>query len=126
MAGLKWIRIDTQMFENPKLLYLKEDKQFRAIVVHLEGMAYSGRHALAGFIPKAALRVLGAVATDANRLVKAGLWDLAPGGWQIHDWDDYQLSADDMAKRRDRAQKGAAARWKRDDERGGNVVNLNA
>ena len=38
MAGMKWIRIDTQMFENPKLLYLKEDRKFRAIVVHLEGM----------------------------------------------------------------------------------------
>lgn len=126
MAGMKWIRIDTQMFENPKLLYLKEDKQFRAIVVHLEGMAYSGRHALAGYIPKSALRVLGATPADANRLVKAQLWDIAPGGWMIHDWDDYQLSADDMKKRRDRAQKGAAARWGKGDEPPNNVVNLNA
>ena len=113
------------MFENPKLLYLKEDKCFRAIVVHLEGMAYSGRHALAGFIPKAALRIIGATTADATRLVKAGLWHIAPGGWQIHDWDEHQLSADDMQKRRDRAQKGAAARWRRDDTPD-NVVNLNA
>lgn len=124
MAGLKWIRIDTQMFENPKLLYLKEDKQHRAIVVHLEGMAYSGRHALAGFIPKAALKVIGATTADAHRLVKAHLWEIVPGGWQIHDWDDHQLSADDMQKRRDRAKKGAAARWKNDTPN--NVVNLNA
>ena len=124
MAGLKWIRIDTQMFENPKLLYLKEDKKYRAIVVHLEGMAYSGRHALAGFIPKAALRIIGATATDAKHLTEAGLWDVAPGGWQVHDWNEYQLSADDMEKRRDRAQKGAAARWKQGDERPTNVVNL--
>lgn len=126
MAGLKWIRIDTQMFENPKLLYLKEDKQYRAIVVHLEGMAYSGRHALAGFIPKAALRVIGATTADANRLVNANLWHIAPGGWQIHDWDEHQLSAEDMQKRRDRAQKGAAVRWKKGDPSPNNVVNLNA
>ena len=126
MAGMKWIRIDTQMFENPKLLYLKEDKQFRAIVVHLEGMTYSGRHALAGFIPKAALRVIGATSGDANRLVNAGLWDIAQGGWMIHDWSDYQMSADDMEKRRERAQRGAAGRWKRGDDRPDNVVNLNA
>lgn len=31
MAGLKWIRLETTMFENPKLLYLKEDKQFKTI-----------------------------------------------------------------------------------------------
>lgn len=124
MAGLKWIRIDTQMFENPKLLYLKEDKKFRAIVVHLEGMAYSGRHALAGYIPKAALRIIGASTADANHLVDAGLWDTAPGGWQIHDWAEHQMSAEDMEKRRERAQKGAAARWKRDNPDMGNVVNL--
>lgn len=125
MAGLKWIRIDTQMFENPKLLYLKEDKQYRAVVVHLEGMAYSGRHALAGFIPKAALRIIGATAADAARLVKAGLWDPAPGGWNVHDWDEYQLSADDMQARRERAQKGAAARWRRESANG-KVIHLDA
>ena len=124
MAGMKWIRIDTQMFENPKLLYLKEDRKFRAIVVHLEGMTYSGRHALAGFIPKAALRIFGASAADAKALVTAGLWDLAPGGWQVHDWDDYQLSADDMQQRSERAQRAAAARWKREEPSNGNVVNF--
>ena len=125
MAGLKWIRNDPQMIENPKLLYLKEDKKYRAIVIHLEGMAYSGRHALAGFIPKAALRIMGATATDAKHLVEAGLWHPAPGGWQIHDWADHQMSADDMEKRSERAQKAAAARWGHNEPRhGGNVVNL--
>jgi hypothetical protein len=112
------------MFENPKLLYLKEDKKFRAIVVHLEGMTYSGRHALAGFIPKAALRIIGATTADARILVEAGLWDVVAGGWQVHDWDEYQLSADDMQVRRDRAQKGAAARWKRENPDMSNVVHL--
>lgn len=99
------------MFENPKLLYLKEDKQYRAIVVHLEGMAYSGRHGLAGYIPKAATRIIGATNHDVTELVHAGLWNPAPGGWQIHDWNEHQLSQEDMERRRERAQKGAAARW---------------
>ncbi len=111
MAGLKWIRLETTMFENPKLLYLKEDKQHKAIVVHLEAMTYSGRHGLAGYIPKAALRVIGATPNDANRLVEAGLWTPAPGGWEINGWDEYQLAGMDEQKRRERAQKGAAARW---------------
>lgn len=111
MAGVKWIRLDTQMFENHKLLYLKEDKQFRAIVVHLEAMTYSGRQGLAGFVPKAALRKIDATVKEANILAAAGLWDIAPGGWMIHGWAEYQLSAEDMERRRDRAQKGAAARW---------------
>lgn len=111
MAGLKWIRLETTMFENPKLLYLKEDKQHRAIIVHLEAMCYSGRHNLAGYLPKAALRIIGATAQDATKLVAAGLWSPAPGGWQINDWDEYQLADDEAQKRSEKAQKAAAARW---------------
>ena len=48
---------------------------------------------------------------EATQLVAAGLWEPAPGGWQIHGWDEHQLSEDDMQRRRERAQKGAAARW---------------
>lgn len=123
MGGVKWIRIDTQMFENPKLLYLKEDGKYRAIVIHLEAMAYSGRHGLCGYLPRACLRILGATARDAKTLVESALWDPAPGGWQIHGWDEYQLSAEDMQKRRERAQKGAAGRW---GKRNGQVVDLDA
>lgn len=111
MAGLKWIRLDTTMFENPKLLYLKEDKQHRAIIVHLEAMCYSGRHNLAGYLPKAALRIISGTTQDANKLSDAGLWTPAPGGWQINDWSEYQLADDDAQKRSEKAQKAAAARW---------------
>ncbi|WP_094359953.1 hypothetical protein [Mycobacterium marinum] len=111
MAGLKWIRLETTMFENPKLLYLKEDKQFKTIVAHLEAMTYSGRHGLGGFIPKAALRVIGATVTDANRLVSAQLWTPAPGGWDVNGWDEFQLADHEANARSEKAKKAAAARW---------------
>jgi hypothetical protein len=111
VAGLKWIRLETAMFENPKLLYLQEDKQYRTIVAYLQSMCYSGRHGLAGFVPKAALRILGATASDANRLVTEGLWLPAPGGWSINGWDEYQLSNDEALARSEKAKKAAAARW---------------
>lgn len=111
MAGLKWIRLDTTMFENPKLLYLQEDKRFRTIVAHLQGMCYSGRHGLAGFVPKASLRIIGATVADANRLVSVALWKPAPGGWEINGWDEYQLASEEAQRRSDKAKKAAAARW---------------
>jgi hypothetical protein len=111
VAGLKWIRLETSMFENPKLLYLQEDKQYRTIVTYLQGMCYSGRHGLAGFVPKAALRVIGGTMNDANRLVNEGLWYPAPGGWSINGWDEYQLSNDEALARSEKAKKAAAARW---------------
>ena len=117
MAGLKWIRLETTMFENPKLLYLKEDKQYKAIVVHLEGMSYSGRHGLAGYVPKAALRIIGATSADMEKLVVAGLWTVAPGGWQVNDWNEYQLADEEAQRRSEKAQKAAAERWRKARER---------
>lgn len=113
MAGLKWIRLETTMFENPKLLYLKEDKQHRLIIVHLEGMCYSGRHNLAGYIPKAALPIIGAKPADVQRIVKADLWAPVPGGWTVNDWDEYQLADEGAQKRSEKAQKAATARWEK-------------
>jgi hypothetical protein len=113
MAGLPWIRLQTTMFENPKILNLKEDKQWRAVVAHLEAMSYTGRNALAGYIPKTAVRLLHIAPADVTRLVSEGLWAPAPGGWQINGWDEYQLADQDSLARSDKAKKAAAARWDR-------------
>lgn len=120
MTGLKWIRLETTMFENPKLLYLQEDKQHKVIVVHLQGMCYSGRHGLAGYIPKAALRLLGATLADVDKIVAQGLWSPAPGGWQVNDWDEYQLADEEAGARSLKAQKAAAARWAKERAAKGN------
>jgi len=113
LAGLQWIRLDTTMFDNPKLLYLQEDRQHRAIVAHLQAMCYSGRHNLGGFVPKAALRILGATPADAHQLVQHDLWRPAPGGWDINGWDEFQLASQEATNRSEKAKKAAAARWAR-------------
>lgn len=112
MAGVQWIRLDTTLFENPKLLYLQEDRQHKLIIVHLQGMCYSGRHGLAGYIPKAALRLIDARMAEAAKLVTAGLWSPAPGGWQVNDWEEYQLVDADAQARSDKAKKAANTRWR--------------
>lgn len=111
MAGVKWIRIDTQMFENPKLLYLKEDGKYRAIVAHLEAMAYSGAQGLGGFLPKAAVKRIDVTPGDIKRLIDEDLWQPVPGGWQINDWAEYQLTGEEIERRSERGRKAAAARW---------------
>lgn len=118
MAGLPWIRLQTTMFENPKILNLKEDRQWRAIVAHLEAMTYVGRNALAGYIPKTAVRLLHISNNDVNRLVSEGLWQPAPGGWQINGWDEYQLADAEARARSEKAKKAAAARWNRRNGKG--------
>jgi hypothetical protein len=53
-----------------------------------------------GFIPDSVVDYLGVKPRDARRLaidlVKAGLWDRAEGGWQIHDYLDHNKSGDQV------------------------------
>lgn len=112
MAGVQWIRLDTTMFDNLKVLTLMEDKQYRALVTHFQAMTYSGRAAMAGYLPKIAVtRVIRAVTTDVEALVAVGLWSPSPGGWQINGWDEYQVSDEAAVKRSEKAQKAARTRW---------------
>lgn len=109
--ALPWIRLDTSIFDHPKVLGLMEDRAHRAIVAHIAGMTYTGKHELDGFIPKVALRTFGATSGDATKLVEAGLWRPAPGGWEVNGWQEYQFTSEEARKRSERAREAANARW---------------
>lgn len=109
--GLPWIRLDTTIADHPKILELVDDKAFQAAFAHVMAMTYCGKHGTDGFISRSSLPFIHARKADADRLVKVGLWHEERGGWLINGWDEYQLSDDDAKKRRERAQKAAAARW---------------
>ena len=71
-----------------------------------------------GFVPNVianAMRSPMANGCDIDALVSAGLWHEVPGGYQFHDWDDYQPSAEQerekRQKRSDAGKRGADARW---------------
>lgn len=112
---LPWIRLDTTTFDHPKVLSLMDAGHYRAIVVHMAAMTYSGKHGLDGYIPSYALRVLGGEEDDAKLLMDAGLWLPAPAGWDINGWREYQFSSSEEEDRRrrlsERGRKAAAARW---------------
>ncbi|WP_280363760.1 hypothetical protein [Nocardia wallacei] len=124
--GLPWIRFDTSLFDHPKILELKEANQYKAIVVHLEAMTYSGKHQLGGFVPRSALRVIGGTQREVTKLRGVGLWDHTDddSGWRLHDWGDYQrlyqdLAAEDIARRQQISQtRRNAARKRWDKHRG--------
>jgi hypothetical protein len=109
--GLPWVRLDTQFPANPKILYLIEDKKFRAAFVWTASLAYSGAHGTDGFIPAAALPFLHATKGDAAALVEVGLWVEVPGGWEINSWDEYQPSNAESQERKQKAKDAAMARW---------------
>lgn len=112
--ALPWVRLDTGWPMNPKFLILAEDKKWRAITAYMGGLAWVGAQGQDGFIPKYALPMFHATTREATELVAVGLWDMAPAGWDIHDWADYQPSSEEHKKRSDRARFAAQQRWSKD------------
>lgn len=108
--GLPWVRLDTQFANNPKVVELIAKKQHQAAFAYVCGLAYSGAHGTDGYIPEHCLFLVHATKKEANALVNVGLWNLAPGGWDINGWDEFQVSDEAARKRRERAQKGGIAK----------------
>ena len=108
--GLPWVRLDTSFTTNPKIVRLVAEKRQAAAFAYVCSLAYAGAHGTDGYIPEHCLYLVHATKRDAEALVKAGLWVLAPGGWDINGWDEFQVSDDAAKKRRERAQKGGIAK----------------
>jgi hypothetical protein len=114
--GLPWIRFDTSLPDNPKILLLCSVKDgHRAAFVYCCGLAYVGKHGTDGFIPTEALTRLNGRTPDAARLVDVGLWRSLPGGWEVHGWSEYNPSTDSSARTRSAKKagsvKGNCVRW---------------
>lgn len=112
MSGVhRWVRLDTSFPYNPKILALAASRRHRAIAVYCCALAYAGHQGTDGWIPTDALPLLHGRPKDAAWLTEVSLFVVRPGGWQIHDWDDYQPSSEHVRARTSRAQAAAMARW---------------
>lgn len=109
--AMPWVRLDTGLPDHPKILSLLAGKKARAALVYVFGLAYSGRHELDGFIPNTALPFIHATKSDALALCEIGLWHARPGGWEINDWDEYQPSSEETARKKEAARNAAMKRW---------------
>lgn len=111
---MTWVKHADDFYDHPKFLNL----ELAAVGLWSIGNAYCNRHLTDGFVPRKVIHRLGYsddVDLVAASLVDAGLWITCDGGWLIHDYLDYQPSADQVKQRRkersESGRKGARARW---------------
>lgn len=103
-----WLRIDDQIAHHPKFI----DAGPVASWLWLCGNTYCNKYLTDGFIRESALPMLGSV-TNAKKwadvLVEVGLWEKAEGGYQVHDFHDFNPTADQVKekRRKDRDRKRA-------------------
>lgn len=118
--GLPWVRLDTSMPDNPKILGLLTTKEgHRAAFVWVCALAYSGKHETAGFIAREAVSRINGRSADMARLVSQDLLVECAGGWDIKGWDEFQITSDEMRRRSEKGKRMAAARWSKAQTEGG-------
>lgn len=109
---MTWVKLDDNFTDHPKVDALS-DAAFR---LHVAALCYCNRHLTDGFVPAAALGKLTPHARpglSASELVAKGTWFEAQGGFQVHDYLDFQESAEQVkARRKDDADRKREARKK--------------
>jgi len=112
MAELSWVRVDSALASNHKVLALLSERGGdHALCVYIFALGHSARQGLDGFIPEIALGLIHGRKRDADLLVSVGMWQTAKGGYEVPDWAEYQPSGEESKRRTDKARKAAEARW---------------
>lgn len=95
---MAWGRLDGDAPNHPKFIQAGP----LAFGVFFAGVCYANKYRTDGFIPTKALFTIlpglrhRACVAESVKLVEAGLWEVRDGGWQIHDFLKYNLSAADQ------------------------------
>lgn len=130
---MAWVRLDDSFAQHPKVMAAGP----LALAMQVAGLCYCNRNLTDGFIPWAVARTLLSwemlgpdqeryrisVTDDTHteeidsdyvikRLVETGLWEEVPGGYQIHDYLQYQPSKAKVMAERAAAQERMARRRK--------------
>lgn len=108
---MTWFKVDDNFTDHPKT----EDLPDAAVAMWTRGGSWSARHLTDGFVPERKARKL---CDDPDGALKAlldsGLWELADGGFQFHDWSDYQPTREEeMASRKANSMGGAIGNHRR-------------
>jgi hypothetical protein len=99
---MTWLKLDDGFYDHPKVLQAGNE----AVGVFCRGLSYCGKQLTDGFIPKGIARSLGKPKAIAA-LMAAGLWEEIEGGYQVHDFLDFNPSAAEVkAKQKVRQEAG--------------------
>ncbi len=102
---MPYVKIEDGIFRNPKMVSVGSG----AKLIYVASICYCGSSLTDGFVPTNAVRMLGAdtaigtPAKSVKELVGAGLWREVEGGYQVHDYLQYNESSDKVQAKKDAA-----------------------
>lgn len=95
---MTWVKLDDSFADHPKVMGLGRDRM-AGLGVWTAAACYCARHLTDGFVPAAVAEGFGNVRV-VRRMVDVGLFDDVPGGYQLHDWLDYNPPRSKVLKNR--------------------------
>jgi len=111
---MTWFKVDDSFHSHPKVLATEP----AALGLWVVAGSWCGDNLSNGFVPLHVLpRLLPDAATLAETLVAAGLWKRARGGYQFHQWLEWQPSREKVEAER-KANAERQARWRENQKNG--------
>lgn len=95
---MPWVRFEDNFDEHQKIVGLT-DAAFR---LWIRATAYSARYLTDGLISRSVAKSLRPHdwARSAGQLTRAGLWEVVDGGYQVHDYHEYQPTKETVLEQR--------------------------
>lgn len=81
-----WFKVDDQLALHMKALTAGNE----ALGLWVRAGSWCGAQLTDGFVPDRIVKALDGTRADTTRLVQAGLWERVDGGYQFHEWHEYQ------------------------------------
>lgn len=111
---MTWFKVDDTLALHPKVVRAGN----ASMGLWVRAGAWSAQQLTDGYVPSEIVQILGN-ADLAEELVRAGLWSVAAGGFEFHDWEERQPSKSEVESKRE-AQRERVRRWRA--QRDGNAV----
>lgn len=103
---MAWFKVDDSFPQHPKVLAIPRRHRAAAVGLWTLGGTWCAAQLTDGYLGAHMVEELASTQRHADLLVEVGLWEVADGGYQIHDYLDYNPSADEV--RADQARKHEA------------------
>lgn len=97
-----YANFDLNLFHHPKMVDARAEVGSVAFALYVEAVCYARRHLTDGFIRRGVAKTLLPDAGERviQALVDCGLWDSAEGGYQIHDYTEWNPTRADVESKR--------------------------
>lgn len=90
VGTIPWFKVDDGFHGHPKVIGLSPS----AVGVWLLTGTWAAQYLTDGQVPRGMVARFGGTDSDAAELIAAGLWHVADGGYEFHEWHEYQPSKD--------------------------------